>query len=363
MRIFVLLLSVALSACSVKLKTVGSFEDYDELFVGDVVHNPIAGGSEIQVETLRSKVRCHGYGYGTGQGGGSFGCAGQRGRADLTCTDGRKVVVDYVATACSRGYGSGVDQNGAKFNVVFGLEEDAARSELAKIAIDSNAKPSLPVYKPKETRKEKGFATGTGFFVSTQGHLVTNFHVIDGSNEITIKLPSSGQFVQARLIQKDPANDIALLKIDATTRPIPIARQSLPSKGEEVLTLGYPLVAIQGQEQKATFGRINALTGIRDDVRFLQVDTPIQPGNSGGPLLDISGRVVGVVTATLDQIITLRSSGSLPQNVNYAVKSDYIMPLLKMNSIETSAGAAANPLTMKEVIEQREASVVLVIAK
>jgi len=363
MRIFVLLLSVALSACSVKLKTVGSFEDYDELFIGDVVHNPIAGGSVIQVETLRSKIRCHGYGYGTGQGGGTLGCAGQRGRADITCTDGRKVVVDYVATACSRGYGSGVDQNGAKFNVIFGLEEEAARSELAKLAAGSDSKPSLPVYKPKETRKEKGFSTGTGFFVSDQGHLITNFHVIDGSSEITVKLPSSGQFVTARVIQNDPANDIALLKIDAMTLPIPIAVQSLPSKGEEVLTLGFPLVAIQGQEQKATFGRINALTGIRDDVRFLQVDTPIQPGNSGGPLLDTSGRVVGVVTATLDQIITLRASGSLPQNVNYAVKFDYILPLLNMHGIKTVAGTSTNPITMREVVEQREASVVLVIAR
>lgn len=363
MKIFLLFLSISLSACSVKLKTVGSFEDYDELFIGEVIHNPIAGGAKIEVETIKSKVKCQGFGYGTGSGGNSLGCAGQKGRADLTCTDGRKVVVDYIATSCSRGYGSGSDQNGAKFNVIFGLEEEAAKSELAKLAGNIGKKPDLPVYRPKEVRKEKGFATGTGFFVSTNGHLVTNFHVIEGSNDITVSLPSQGSTFKARVIQNDPANDIALLKIEKATQPIPIASQFSRSKGDEVLTLGYPLVSIQGQEQKASFGRINALTGIKDDIRFLQIDIPIQPGNSGGPLLDDRGLVVGVVTATLNQLIALRASGSLPQNVNYAVKSDYIMPLLNMHSIGNLDTGKYGQLSMKDIIASREASVVLVIAK
>jgi len=92
--------------------------------------------------------------------------------------------------------------------------------------------------------------------------------------------------------------------------------------------LGYPLITIQGQEQKATFGKVNALSGIQDDIRFLQIDVPIQPSNSGGPLIDRKVRVIGVTNATLDVLNTLKESGSLPQNVNYAVKSDYIILLI-----------------------------------
>ena len=78
-------------------------------------------------------------------------------------------------------------------------------------------------------------------------------------------------------------------------------------KAQDVFTLGYPLITLTGQEQKASFGRVNALSGIQGDIRFLQIDVPVQPGNSGGPLLSRDGRVVGVVTATLNQLIPLKT--------------------------------------------------------
>ncbi len=71
---------------------------------------------------------------------------------------------------------------------------------------------------------------------------------------------------------------------------------------------------------------MNALSGIKGDVRFFQVDIPVQLGNSGGPLINQRGEVIGIVTATLDEFVALAQSGSLPQNVNYAVKSTYVWP-------------------------------------
>ncbi len=112
------------------------------------------------------------------------------------------------------------------------------------------------------------------------------------------------------------------------TSSLPVRPTTELRKGDDVIALGYPLVSIQGQEQKATFGRVNALSGATGDDRFLQIDAPIQPGNSGGPLLDAHGNVIGIVTATLNQLETFRAAGVVPQNVNYALRTSFLFDLL-----------------------------------
>ena len=111
--------------------------------------------------------------------------------------------------------------------------------------------------------------------------MVTNFHVVDGAASVFVVRPEESKELEATIVAMDPANDVAILKVDAQTVPIPLAPSFTGVKGEEVLTLGFPLVAIEGQEQKATFGRINALSGIENDIRFVQIDVLVQPGNSG----------------------------------------------------------------------------------
>ena len=101
------------------------------------------------------------------------------------------------------------------------------------------------------------------------------------------------------------------------------------------------------------------------DVRFYQVDVPIQPGNSGGPLLNKKGEVAGVITSTLNQITALRLTGSLPQNVNFAVKTDYLLPLIKSKIPKMLAGVMKTRSEMKtvDIIKQNEGAVFLIIAK
>jgi len=359
------LTALSLAGCSVKYKAVGSFDDYNEVFVGDVDHNLLAGSAYIVAETKNSKIKCEGQSYVTHIPPLSLGCAGQRGKAPLRCTDGRRLTIDWVAKSCTVGFGEGTDQNGVTFRLAFGLDEAAAKEELEKLSTQVAKNPDLPVYRPKEFRKEKGFSTGTGFFVTNDGYMVTNFHVIEGAKSVTVISPAEKKELPATIIQTDPANDIAILKVEAQTAGIPLVSSFTSVKGEEVLTLGFPLVALQGQEQKATFGRINALSGIQNDIRFVQVDVPIQPGNSGGPLLNSRGEVIGVVTATLSQIVTLRASGSLPQNVNYAVKIDYITPALNAAKVDRSKviSPSSSKLDMAQVVSLRESSVMLVVAK
>ncbi len=99
--------------------------------------------------------------------------------------------------------------------------------------------------------------------------------------------------------------------------------------GDSVFTIGFPNIDLQGFAPKLTKGEISSLTGAQDDPREFQVSVAIQPGNSGGPLADMNGNVVGIVEARLADVPTLKSTGSLPQNVNYAMKSSVLSVLLE----------------------------------
>ena len=361
---FVVLSSLFILACTVTYKVAGRFESHNEVFRGDIVHDLSTGTAFIRAKGEVTGIICEGSSYVTYIPPYSIGCAGQRGKADLVCSDGRTVDTNWRATSCTSGHGRGTDKRGSVFLFAFGLTEKEAEDYVAKALPKAKKNPPLPVYRPKEVRKKKGFSTGTGFFVSTNGHFITNHHVVDGAKSVVV-FASNGKGYPATVIISDPANDVTLAKIETKSKPLPLAIDSEVKKGSEVLTLGYPLIAIQGQEQKATFGRVNALSGFKDDIRFYQIDVPIQPGNSGGPLINRRGEVVGIVTQTLNQIVTLRLSGSLPQNVNYAVKAGYILPLLrsKLRGKFVASKGKKSKMEITRIIEIYEPSVVLVIAR
>jgi len=212
-------------------------------------------------------------------------------------------------------------------------------------------------------REAPQLRTGTAFYVS-EHHLITNNHVIRGAKEVGV-LDHSGHFLPARVVRVDTANDIALLQVSSKGHPLPLVRTASVLKGMSVFTLGYPLPGMQGQEQKATFGHINALSGPNGDIRFFQVDVPVQPGNSGGPLINSEGEVIGVVTATLDTVKTIRATGVVPQNVNYAIKAGYVMPLLAPATPMMVPKIVTNQASRKlpSLIQEIEPSVVIVVAK
>jgi len=172
-------------------------------------------------------------------------------------------------------------------------------------------------------------STGTGFFVSSRGHIVTNAHVISDGYEIKV-LTSDEKFYSARVLSVDDANDLALLKIEKSSTPALSLKSTLEvEKGATVYTLGFPNPRLQGFEAKYTSGEISSFSGLGDATNMLQITTPIQPGNSGGPLIDQTGNVVGVVVAKLNPLVVLSKQKYLPENVNFAVKSDHVLPLLR----------------------------------
>ncbi|HEY3855768.1 MAG TPA: serine protease [Verrucomicrobiae bacterium] len=170
--------------------------------------------------------------------------------------------------------------------------------------------------------------TGSGFFVSPDGYLLTSYHVVARAAKVQVR--QHGQILDAEVAQVDRTNDLALLRVTGTEfKWLPLASQAKAGLGENVFTIGYPNPHVQGMEPKYTEGTISGLDGFQDDPREYQISLAIQPGNSGGPVCNAGGEVVGIVRSTLNAKFALASSGSIPQNVNYAVKSSYALQLLQ----------------------------------
>lgn len=180
---------------------------------------------------------------------------------------------------------------------------------------------------------------GSGFFVNQEGDVVTNRHVVTRCLGVSVR--RDGRDLPAEIAWADAATDIAVLR----TRT-PAARHArihdgatpLPL-GVDVLTLGFPLPGVLASSPNLTSGSVSGLRGLNDDADRLQMSAPIQPGNSGGPLLDRAGRVVGVVQSTLDARRVASATGGLPQNVNFAIAT----PALRRGLDEAKVTYTAAP--------------------
>ena len=212
-----------------------------------------------------------------------------------------------------------------------------------------------------EIAEGKGCA-GTGFFVTEDGYFVTCEHVVRGASSFHVRSPSGS--LPARLIKKDRTIDVAVLKVDGAFRALPVAAQPRVKLGEAVFTVGFPNPVVQGVEPKLTRGEISSMAGIRDNPRYFQISVPVQPGNSGGALLDECGNAVGVVTSRLDDVATYEASGALPQNVNYAVKGGLVYNFLsgvpELSGKLKAAGAARDREAASGAAER---AAVLVVAE
>ena len=176
-------------------------------------------------------------------------------------------------------------------------------------------------------KKANATKTGSGFAITANGYIVTNCHVVEDSSKIT--LVREGLEYPATIVAVDESNDIAILKISSSTSPIPLITSRKTKIGNTVYAMGFPNVQLQGLSPKFTSGLISSLTGLRDDPKHFQISVPVQPGNSGGALVDNRGNAIGVVTAKLSQKAAINTTGTIAENVNYALKSSYVLILLE----------------------------------
>jgi TPR repeat protein len=170
-------------------------------------------------------------------------------------------------------------------------------------------------------------ASGTGFFITDDGYLISNYHVVKDATKV--RLLTGAGLIDAKVVEVDAANDLALLKADGRFAPLAIAASRTVALGGTVATVGFPDIGLQGFAPKLAKGEIASLSGAGDDPRYFQISVPVQPGNSGGALVDERGNVIGIVSAKLDASAALAASGQLPENVNYAVKSSLLLSFLE----------------------------------
>lgn len=193
-----------------------------------------------------------------------------------------------------------------------------------------------------------GMSSGTGFAISDDGYVVTNHHVIDGAKSVSIK-GVNGDFSEsykAKIKLVDAKNDLAILKIDdpkfsSIKTPPYIISHGISDVGTSAFALGYPLRSTMGDEIKLTNGIISAKTGFQGDISTYQISVPIQPGNSGGPLFNDKGTIIGITS----------SGHTQAQNANYAIKTNYLHNLLDLID-EPPKLPITNLISSKSLTEQ-----------
>jgi hypothetical protein len=297
--------------------------------------------------------------------------AAEQGEASAQCNLGNKywhgqgVPEDYIEAYkwLNISAAQGVELAVQKRNI---LREKMSPDQIAEAQrLCKEFKPKVQgqtVKDAQNSEKAKIKGNGTGFFITADGYLLTALHVVKEAASVQV-LTGKG-LGPAKVVRVDAANDIALLKVDEVQTDALAVRSSRDIKaGQEIFTLGFPNIQIQGTEAKYTQGNINSLSGIGDDPRLFQISTAVQPGNSGGPLLDGDGQVVGLVVAKLDEIAMAKETGSLPQNVNYALKSSFVLSFLE--SLPELNGKLLEPkktgLTRTQVVEKTSKAVVMIL--
>jgi serine protease Do len=186
--------------------------------------------------------------------------------------------------------------------------------------------------------------SGTGFFAATN-FIVTNNHVVkECTKPVRVRYPESAWY-SATISGQDDTNDLALLHTDMKGDAVGAFRLQ-PRLGETVAVYGFPYADILSSSGNFTLGNVTSLSGLKDDTRLLQISSPVQPGNSGGPLLDMSGRVLGVVVSQLKIL-----PDSVPQNVNFAIRAAIAINFLEAKGATLDVGTSKADLPPTEVAD------------
>lgn len=269
--------------------------------------------------------------------------------------DGRGVAQDFVQAHMWANLAGWASERDALARVMTPAQIARAQ-ELARQMAATPAAPSIP----PPARKRELESTGSGFAVSKAGHILTNAHVIEGCAEVRAKPPGAAA-VKAEVIARDQRGDLALLKSAAALTAVASFREGRRIRqGDAVIAVGFPLHGLLASEANVSPGAVSALSGLRDDARHLQITAPIQPGNSGGPLLDLSGNVVGVVVAKLNALKVAGITGDVPQNVNFAIKAELATGFLLSHGVVTETAPSAAERKPADIGEAAKKFTVLV---
>jgi serine protease Do len=251
--------------------------------------------------------------------------------------------------------------------------------QLAKLEREATKPKQIAGKKAEPTPPTSSSSTGSGFFVSKLGHIITNEHVVRNCETITVGDNAKRQ-VTVTLLEIDKRNDLALLKISTTKlasvdtkslirklgiQVVPLASEGLlrsedAELGEDVLVSGYPYGDIFSNSIKVTKGIVSASRGMGDDIGQFQIDAAVQPGNSGGPIYDENGNIVGVVVAQLNKLKVAKAIGSMPENVNFGIKASTVRQFLTASGLPTKWSNRSKSMSTKDLAKIAKNQTVMV---
>lgn len=298
---------------------------------------------------------------------------------DKDCSPG-DVVLDIAAksnqswSATYRGPKGG--EFGGSFSIqsggLVGMFKDASGNEMRMALTREYPAASKPAPAKKPPR---GSTVGSGFLLSTKGLIATNHHVVRNAVEVSVTFPLLGKRFAADVVMTDQRNDLAVLKLRdadkvlASLGPLPyhLAKPNEVALGQDIVTMGFPLGSELGESHKITTGVVSSLNGVRGEPGRMQISNSIQPGNSGGPVFNRKGQVVGVVVGALDDEYYLEKKGFVPQNVNFAVKINYLHGMVDLLSeakeCRVRPAKAPAPMTLEEQVKKYSPFVVMIRSK
>jgi S1-C subfamily serine protease len=247
------------------------------------------------------------------------------------------------------------------------LKEVEAGGVQAKIlqhacAIARGEKPPTPDLKI-QARPAGKTSIGAGIIATHDGMIVTNHHVVDGCSAIIV-LDSNKNRTPAERIASDSKNDLALIRVSRSFPDVAAFRTGVQLQaGESVTVVGYPLASILGSEQNVTFGYVSATAGLRGDASTFLISAPVHKGNSGGPILDQSGNVTGIVSSKLNALVVQKRTGDLPQNISFGVKGEVAQTFLEAQNVNFQSSTERRKLENTEVAAIGKAITVLVACR
>jgi len=250
------------------------------------------------------------------------------------------------------------------------IDSDESQSAGAKATIhayDESKRSALKIESPTEplSKKLQGASVGTGWPIGA-GYVVTSNHVVTGCNKVVV-ISRLGEEFPARIVLRDHPNDVAILEVSDIGKlppalPLATTRARL---GATVFTIGYPRVHFMGKSPKLFTGIISSVNGLHDDPTSYHTTVPIQPGNSGGPLLNMSGEVVGLVTSMLGVKDTDDGTIDMLHNASCVLK---IASVKKLLPLLPKQDPAIDVLprgfdSLESLAERIEGSILIVVAK
>lgn len=250
-------------------------------------------------------------------------------RSEFTAPDAGSDVAEAVGLACER--------------------FAAIKSDPGPAAKPGTAKPAV-----------RRSSSGSGIVISRDGYVLTNQHVVQQCDSYEV-IADGGRRLPAALQAADHARDLALLTVkESFAAAAPVRSDAAPKLGESITVVGYPLVAVLGTQPTVGFGHVSSTTGVRGNPGQMQISVPIQRGNSGGPVLDQAGNVIGVVVSKLDALKVAQRMGDLPQNVNFAIRGEAVRGFLEAQGVHFTASDSSGRLENTEIASRGAAFTVRV---